>query len=727
MITKARRTLVLIALAVLACAPFLSTGSLAAKASTAGSGPCAAQNASTSDGCAPAPVVAPDPTTPFATLDPAFSQSLFGSISSFLGGVAFAPNGDVWSDSCAFDSSPLFRFSTSTTSQQDGATLASVSTVPSNAGCGLTNNPDGFIYSNSDAGVSQIDASTGSALRTLGQPGNALGITTDPQSHRVVYVGQDCRFSPTCSIYSLDPSTNTTTTLAQLPSSQASFVDGLTFDPSGQFLFLSTRAPFFALTILTRKGAVAQQVPMSDEPDGIAFHAVSPQFVVTNDTDGNITRFAFPQTDYTQKPTVDSFASGGFRGDLLSVGADGCMYLTQDGTNFPDGTRSSADSIVRICPGFAPPPGVGANRQLVLVHGLMTSFGDVAEGNAFGDLITAAVNDGFPTPQVFRYYEDLGDSSVSSPCIGGPANSPGPNLGDTTDPDVNVGSLYLNSLWVGNNEQNNPICDGSGPIALNSTKLDDDLQQLTPAAPITLFGYSEGASTIRGTLTLSQSRNDSALANVDSVIFLDGVQQGSWLANLALGAYSGVSTIDSVPLVPQLIPQLDKVAQQLNMLVNRPAVYDLAAQSSWFDDVNPVAIPPSIHFFNFITDFQMNQHNCILFVCSDATMYFGDVVVKAGSDSPSDLRPLGGAGFLPFGDSAGQHEYVRNVFLNGGSGIEGIVSGLQDMLNSQAWHVAVQYSLGSLPLAPCDGSNRTNWTDALEMVRIMENPAGACG
>jgi lysophospholipase L1-like esterase len=231
--------------------------------------------------------------------------------------------------------------------------------VPSNAGCGLTNNPDGRIYSNTSDGVTQIDASTGAALRTLGPAGNALGIATDPRTGNVVYVGQDCRFSATCTIFSLDPSTGLTTTFAQLPSSQASFVDGIAFDPGGDFLFLSTRAPSFALTVLDRSGSVVQQVPMNDEPDGIAFHSVAPKFVVTDDTDGNMTRFTFPNDDYTQTPTLDSFASGGYRGDLSGVGADNCIYLSQDGTNFPDGTSSSSDSIAKICPGFAPSPGTG--------------------------------------------------------------------------------------------------------------------------------------------------------------------------------------------------------------------------------------------------------------------------------------------------------------------------------------------------------------------------------
>src|SRR5438034_10027273 len=110
---------------------------------------------------------------------------------------------------------------------------------------------------------------------------------------------------------------------------------------------------------------------MVSEPDGTAFHASSPRFVVTNNTDGTMTRFDFPADDFTQPPVRSTFASGGFRGDLSQVGADGCLYLTQDGTRYDDGTVTDESSLGRICGGFAPPPGVA-------VTGSMTGGGRIA-------------------------------------------------------------------------------------------------------------------------------------------------------------------------------------------------------------------------------------------------------------------------------------------------------------------------------------------------------------
>jgi hypothetical protein len=301
----------------------------------------------------------------FPVLQSGFTQELYGTAGGFFGGVAFAPNADVWVDFCENSGSPLDRFDNSTTILEHGSKvhpLVTGSPFASNAGCGLTNHPNGALYSNIDDGthgVAKVNASTAAALETLGPPGNALGITVDPQTNHLVYVARDCRLTVTCTILSLDPTTGTSTTFATLSSTDAAFVDGIAFDPTGNSLFLSNRAPTFRLTVLNRGGGIVQHIPMTSEPDGIAFHATAPQFVVTSDTDGTITRFDFPSNDFTKTPTQSTFAAGGFRGDLTQVGADGCMYVTQDeGTRYDDGTLTTDSSIVRICGGFAPPPGV---------------------------------------------------------------------------------------------------------------------------------------------------------------------------------------------------------------------------------------------------------------------------------------------------------------------------------------------------------------------------------
>lgn len=301
---------------------------------------------------------------PFSFLQPGFTQEVFGHDPGFMGGVAFAPDGDVWVDDCLFSGSGLRRFDLQSLAGTCGTTSVHPqspgSPFPSNAGCGLTNHPDGFLYSNIDDGtngVSRLDGSTAAFLLAMGSPGNALGITVDPQTDDLVYVARDCRFTGVCTLFRLDPASASSSIFASLVGFE--FIDGIYFDPSGNYLFLSTRSPGFAVTVLDRAGSVVQNIPMASEPDGIAFHSSPPVFVVTVNTDGTMTRFDFPANDFTQPPVQSVFASGGFRGDLSQVGADGCLYLTQAGTRCLDGTVLSDNSVVRICGGFAPPPGVG--------------------------------------------------------------------------------------------------------------------------------------------------------------------------------------------------------------------------------------------------------------------------------------------------------------------------------------------------------------------------------
>src|SRR6185503_7898813 len=86
---------------------------------------------------------------------------------------------------------------------------------------------------------------------------------------------------------------------------------------------------------------------------------------------GTMTRFDFPQVnavaDYTQVPTASTFAYGGFRGDLMQVGPDGCIYATQGrlaasggtlGTRYDNDVTTGDNSLVQICGGFVTPPGV---------------------------------------------------------------------------------------------------------------------------------------------------------------------------------------------------------------------------------------------------------------------------------------------------------------------------------------------------------------------------------
>lgn len=286
-----------------------------------------------------------------------FTQELYGVSPGFMGGIAFAPNGDVWVTPCVNSGGNLRRFSATSTSVVNTTTVHNiVTTINSNAGCGLSNHPDGTLYSNTTLGITNLNAGTGALIRTIGAAGNALGIAVDPTNNRLVYVGGN----GSGQIRTVDPVTLDDRIFAQLAPAEAGFLDGLFFNGDGSKLYIANRSPVYRVTVVKRDtpltGVFEKHIPLASEPDGIAFHGTTGD-VFTSNTDGTISRIN-PLTN-----VVTAFASGGFRGDLAAVGSDGCWYVTQDGVRYNNGTTSpSGDSIVKICEGFLSQRGVIAGN-----------------------------------------------------------------------------------------------------------------------------------------------------------------------------------------------------------------------------------------------------------------------------------------------------------------------------------------------------------------------------
>lgn len=356
----------------------------------------------------------------FLFLQPGFTQTLWGTYPGSgvsLGGVAFATNGDVLADHCLVAGSSLTDYSQTSTTSLNGSTLHTHTELSSDAGCGLTNHPNGTLYTNTSDGVVNLNASTGAAIKgPFGPGGNALGIAADPLApNNLVYVGSA---GNSYNLFSVDAALTTSSTFSTADTTN--FKDQITWSPDGQFLFISNRTPPFKLQIVNRSGALVQNVPMANEPDGIAFHAVAPQFVVTDNTDGTMTRFDFPGNDYTQPPVQTPFATGGFRGDMSAVGPDGCLYVAQAGTRYANGITTGENSILQICGGFAPPPGVGDAS----IAATGTTF-SATEGQTFTGKV-ATVTDGDPNDMAAEYTVtiDWGDGSTSSGTLTGPNGGP---------------------------------------------------------------------------------------------------------------------------------------------------------------------------------------------------------------------------------------------------------------------------------------------------------------
>lgn len=90
----------------------------------------------------------------FQSLQAGFTQDLVATtqmpadadgFASVLGGVAFAPDGDIWTADCLFSGTRLHRFDVQSVQPptHGTSTLHPETIVPTQGGCGLTNHPSG--------------------------------------------------------------------------------------------------------------------------------------------------------------------------------------------------------------------------------------------------------------------------------------------------------------------------------------------------------------------------------------------------------------------------------------------------------------------------------------------------------------------------------------------------------------------------------------------------------
>jgi hypothetical protein len=464
---------------------------------------------------------------PFLFMQAGFTQEVWAPSPEFMGGVAFAPDDDVWVTNCSFFNGTLRRFDAQSTVVVNGTVIhPQILNQASSVGCGITNHPDGFLYSNTSLGVTRQNANTGlPAGGPFGPGGNALGIAPHPLTLELAYVGSGGE------IFAVDPAFTTSRTLSTAV--QGSFVDGIFFDPSGAFLFTATRTGGFRVSIIdASNGNLVQHVPLASEPDGIAFHATAPKFVVTNNTDGTMSRLDFPGDDFTQPPVVTLFANGGFRGDLSQVGSDGCLYLTQNGTRYDNGTVTFENSVVRVCGGFDPPPGVSECFELdfetddagvALVHGQHLGNGDTEfDGGAiFPVVITSSVD------------ISGGDTAAILNSNTGPASQ---------DPDLLVGTG--NILILQTDANTNECPPGSGVYCSHND--DEDGGRVSFEFPRT----AELKSIVLVDIDATDPLTTLVLTDINGAQRTYSVP-ANWTGDLITNGSSGTGTLDLTTLAPQ--------------------------------------------------------------------------------------------------------------------------------------------------------------------------------
>lgn len=417
---------------------------------------------------------------------------------------------------------------------------------------------------------------------------------------------------------------------------------------------------------------------------------------------GNVTEFPIP--------------TSGVRPLGITVGPDGNIWFTESTPTLNTGVgRVNLAEVPAPTPTPTPSPTSSPTpappaRQIVFVHGIKTSFVDVEKKTGgFESLLTALEAKNYPV-KIFHYYQDLGYQQ-SGGCSQQPA------------PDTNIGPLF------GSGGISPTICDSESAVAYNATGLDNFIATLNP--PVTVIGYSMGAATIRGWLTLAQSRpGDQTLSIVDSVITIQGAQQGSYIP---LGGVPLIKALGwSNPLWTAVI---NGAELKTGWNIDRPAVKDLTPVSSWYQSVNSKPVPPAIRYFNFYSDIQVSASPQLFFktLPKFTPISFGDTVILPGDPNPSALPTLGGARFLPGGGREFPITSNYDVFL-GNEVLKPLLpnpfssSGASsNVLNDDISHVNLDKHLTDQnhKIDSCLTSvGKTTIQD--EILRILLNPAQAC-
>ncbi len=386
------------------------------------------------------------------------------------------------------------------------------------------------------------------------------------------------------------------------------------------------------------------------------------------------------------------------------------------------GTRGGDGASGVIIVSYPPKPPPTASRQIVFVHGIKASFRDIEqESGEFQSLIRALR--GYPRT-VLHYYQDSG-YQVQGGCS---ADSPSELQANT-----NIGTLYAHPESIDPN-----ICDSQSAIAYDSTRLDDMLSNLQSqsSAPVTVIAYSMGAAAARGWMALAQSNpNDHTLSTVDSLITIQGVQQGSFWA----GAYLTEANIAAVtPSWQNLLwyALLVGVNEKFGIDASRPAVSDFVPQSQWYQKVNPISVPQNLHYYNFYSNIKTKVYAQFLDVVFNnplGTVSSGDNVLLPGDSNPATIPLFGGSRFLPSGPSTDRHEYEissEHTALLGDDILTSLIfNGVAaaGILNDPISHFNLNQHVDDAAhtISSCkDSVGQITIQD--EILRILANPAQSC-
>jgi hypothetical protein len=274
-------------------------------------------------------------------------------------------------------------------------------------------------------------------------------------------------------------------------------------------------------------------------------------------------------------------------------------------------------------------------RGIIFVHGI---HGD-ARLPGFEALLQPLAD---PTKYVFEsfaYWDDVANRSSTGQCDAGPI------------PPSTVGGFPVDVPAGGAPA----FCDSEDDVGLNAMLLDQEITRRTSPGPqqwpvdrITLVANSMGGAIVRAYLAYAVESGNPSLASVDSIVFLQGAQQGTWLAKADQVANQAL--VSQIPGVRGAVTSLEQLAlDQFQIDKNRPAIADLTPESKLYLFDSKAQYLPSIRYANVASDITTRVATRIWWwtVTVDLPVRLGDYVMVPGFDDPTRTDWMGGARFLP--------------------------------------------------------------------------------
>lgn len=395
------------------------------------------------------------------------------------------------------------------------------------------------------------------------------------------------------------------------------------------------------------------------------------------------TGYEGPGTSFVTSPSSRDVAEVDFS-PALAPGASGYFSL--------EGALTKAQLTVRT--GHLES---GATRQIVYVHGLTETAGNDSFGSLLQPIIdhfgSASIND-------FRYYQDKSYGTAGVCASGAAPDSSGDTVGFPLDTSGNSAT----------------ICDSAGDLGQNVIKLDQFVRDTFAKnnKKVILVGYSMGGALIRGLLAYSQATGDGALSDIDSVVTIHGVQQGSWLAGLGLDLSGS----------PLLGGPLDGLLAKVAADPRRPAVSGLTPQYPYVSWVNGHSgALPDIPYYNAFGDERQAIGHCFLpfhHGCTNTDVIrWGDLVILPGTDSPTDTPHAGGTRFAPRGytDHTWQFAELNRVIWDPLSDPTGITA-LEDLFTAPQSHLNITGRQSEVMVTDCKTGGQISIDQELQNILI---------